>query len=241
MSGKSANSQFATTHWSLVLAAGKCGSDGARQALSVLCGAYWYPLYSFARRNGYDPHHASDLTQGFFAHILEREDLAAVDPARGRFRSWLLTSFRHFEINQWQKSRAQKRGGSHVILPIDALGAEQRYLLEPAEELTAERAFERRWALELLQRVMNCLRDEYQREGKVELYDALQDCLVDRPEGLPYREVGSRVGMTEGAVKGAAFRLRRRFRAEIWAAIAQTVERPEDVEDEIRLLFDALS
>jgi RNA polymerase sigma factor (sigma-70 family) len=228
---------FRTTHWSMVLRAG--GDDAtAHAALSNLCSAYWYPLYAFVRREGHPPHDAQDLTQEFFARLLERGGLASVAPERGRFRTWLLSALQHFLINEWHRARTQKRGGAVVLLSLDD-EAEARYLREPADPLTAAKLFDRRWALTLLDRVLAHLGAEFAASGKAAQFEALKFCLSG--EKHAYAEVAHTLGMSEGAVKVAAHRLRERYRALIRAEIAETVSSPEDVAGEMHDLFAALS
>ena len=235
-----ADDQFETTHWSLVLAA---GSDTSRcaAALAMLCEAYWYPLYAFIRRRGHEPQTAEDLTQEFFATLLDKRYLAMADPDRGRFRAFLLTSVKHFLANQRARAQAQKRGGGKPLLSLDFTDAEGRYLAEPSHGLTAERLYERRWALTLLDRVLGQLAAEYEANGQAALFDALRDSLV-RPRGTtPYRQIAAELERTEGAVKTAVHRLRRRYRKLLIAEISHTVAPGEDAQDEIRMLFTAIS
>jgi DNA-directed RNA polymerase specialized sigma24 family protein len=230
---------FATTRWSLVRAAGRRASPEAERALAALCETYWYPLYAYARRRGLDAEAAGDATQGFFARLLEKGDLAVADRTRGRFRSFLLAAFGHYLANERDRERALRRGGGRPTLSLDFDAGESRYGLEPADEATPERIFDRRWALTLLDRAFARLRDEYGLAGKGDLFEALRPALAgDR--GAPYVEVAARLGMTEGAVKVAAHRLRSRCGEVIRAEIAETVGSAEEVEDELRQLFAAL-
>jgi RNA polymerase sigma-70 factor (ECF subfamily) len=212
----------------------------AREALAALCEAYWYPLYAFVRRRGFRPDEAADLTQSFFASLLERGSLGDADQSRGRFRNFLLGALDHFLANEWRREQAQKRGGGQVLLPLDFEAGEQRYLREPVGELTPEREFERRWALALLDQVLGRLRDEYLHAGKLELFEHLHDCLLGDASAVSYERIGARLGMSEGSVKVAAHRLRRRCRDLLRAEIAQTVASPDEVEDAVRHLFDAV-
>jgi RNA polymerase sigma-70 factor (ECF subfamily) len=232
---------FCTTHWSLVLAAGRTDSTRARQALESLCQTYWYPLYAFVRRLGHSPHDAEDLVQAFFAQCLGKNYLAAADQDRGRFRSFLLLALKRFLANEWDKSRARKRGGSAPAVPLDALTPEQRYALEPADHLTPDRLFERRWALTLLEKVLSRLRGEHAEAGRSAAFDALKEALVPGSGGPPYLELAARLGMTEAAVKVAVHRLRRRYRHLLEAEIANTVASPEEVAAERRYLLSVLS
>lgn len=235
-----ASSGFATTQWSLVRAANDDSAGTARGALEALCRRYWYPLYAYARRRGFQPSHAEDLTQGFFAQLLERRDLAKVDPARGRFRSFLLTAFQHFLLNQQEHGRALKRGGDRLALSLEMGDAEQRYRFEPADRDTPETLFARRWALDLLDRVRRQLRAEYVAAGKEPLYQRLQSTLAGEPTASTLAEIAAELQMSAGAVKVASHRLRQRFGLRLREEIAQTVDRPEEVDGEIRDLFEAL-
>ena len=228
---------FATTHWSIVLAAGGA-TPAAGDALAVLCRAYWYPLYVFVRRQGHGPHDAQDLTQEFFARLLAKRTLGAVAPERGRFRTFLLTAMDHFLINEWHRARTQKRGGGAPLLSLDD-DAEARYLREPADAITPEKFYDRRWALTLLDRVLVRLGGEMGAMGKAPQFEALKICLGGGKHA--YAEVARGLGMTEGAVKVAAHRLRERYRALIRAEIAETVTSSEEVDSEMRDLFAALS
>ena len=228
---------FHTTRWSMVLRAGG-DSAGAHESLEKLCGAYWYPLYAFVRRQGHGAHDAQDLTQVFFARLLVKGWLDGVARERGRFRTWLLAALEHFLINEWHRARAQKRGGGAAPVSLDD-AAEARYLREPADPMTAEKLFDRRWALTLLDRVLARLGGELADAGKAAQFEALKFCLGG--EKHAYAEVALALGMSEGAVKVAAHRLRERYRALIRAEIAETVATAEEVDGELRDLFAALS
>lgn len=206
--------------------------------MEKLCAIYWYPLYAFVRRRGHSAHDAQDLTQGFFARLLEKKDLASVDRARGRFRSFLLAALEHFLINEWHRARTQKRGGATVLFSFDALDAESRLRHEPATD-SPEQIYDRRWAMTLLDQVMARLRTEMAGAGKLAHFEALKFCLTG--ERTAYAEVGARLAMSEGAVKVAVHRLRERYRALLRAEIAETVATPEEIEDELRALLAALS
>jgi RNA polymerase sigma-70 factor (ECF subfamily) len=232
---------FVTTHWSLVISAGGNDTARARNALEKLCRSYWFPIYAFVRRQGHGPHDAQDLTQEFFARLLEKKQLAGVDPAKGRFRSFLLASLKHFLANEWDKAKAQKRGGGQILIPIDVATAETSCGFEPADHLTAERIFERRWALTLLEQVLRRLRAEYTRDGKENLFEQLKPTLTEVSRSVRYAEIAARLGTSEGAVKVAVHRLRQRYREVLRAEIADTVASPGEVEDEIRNLFAALA
>jgi len=232
--------EFATTHWSLVLAArpGEVGRTEARKALEALCRAYWYPLYAFVRYRGHSPDEAQDLTQSFFTSIIEKGGFASADPERGRFRSYLLGAMKHFLANQWHREQAKKRGGGVTVVDLDALDPEARYALKPAEAADPDVAFDRAWALESIARAMERLRAEWEARGKGELFAALKGSLTgDEPAR---RETAARLGMTEGAVKVAVHRLRQRYRELLRAEIAETVMDPADTDAEMRHLVTVL-
>jgi RNA polymerase sigma-70 factor (ECF subfamily) len=227
-------SSFATTRWSIVVAAGGPTGPDARAALETLCGTYWYPLYAYARRRGQDRHAAEDLTQGFFARLLERGSVAAADPQRGRFRAFLLTAFQRFAANEWERERAQKRGGGARVLSIDFEGGESRFASEPAHDLTPEREYERRFALALLARVLARVRDERPEDADLLPY------VGGTGDARPYAEIAAARGTSEGAVKVAVHRLRARYREHLRAEIRETVADDADVDDEIRHLLEVV-
>lgn len=231
---------FTQTRWSIIVSATGGEESSARAALEQLCAAYWYPLYAFVRRQGKSAHDAQDLTQGFFARLLEKNDLAAVDRSKGRFRSFLLTALQHYIANEWDWARAQKRGGGMALFSIDDPEVERRYHEEPAEQITAEQLFDRRWALTLLDRVLAKLEMEMRAAGKEAQFAALKFCLTGGT-GDPYAEIAQRLGTTEGALKVAIHRLRDRYRALLRMEIAETVGADADVDDELRQLYSALS
>jgi RNA polymerase sigma factor (sigma-70 family) len=235
-----AGGRFATTHWSLVLAATGTEDTRGQEALAKLCQVYWYPLYAFVRRQGHSPHDAQDLTQEFFARLLEKDYLGDVDRSKGKFRSFLLVALKHFLSKEWARAKTLKRGGGHTLVPLDALSAETRYSREPADNVTPERLFERRWALTLLDQVLTRLSEEYEATGKRAMFEQLQGCLTGDRNSLPYAELAARLGMTEGAVKVVVHRLRQRYRGVLREEIAQTVANPAEIDDEIRELFSAL-
>ncbi len=232
---------FTTTHWSVVLTAGQAESPRAQEALSKLCQTYWYPLYAYVRRQGHNPHDAQDLTQEFFARLLQSHYFAAADPRRGRFRSFLLGTLKHFLAHEWQKGQALKRGGGRGLISLDAHTGESRYALEPAENATADKIFERRWALTLLEQVLVRLRQEYEESGKLRLFEALKPALTGDKSSASYAEIGARLGMNEGAVKVTVHRLRQRYGALLREEIAHTVASPAEVEEELRHLLSVLS
>ena len=231
---------FATTHWSVVLQAGEGGSAGAMEALERLCRTYWYPLYAFVRRKGYGVSEAEDLTQEFFARLLSRNFPSGIKPEGGRFRSYLLTALQHFLTNEWQRARAEKRGGGRSLLSLQELDAEGQYRHEPADNATPEALFDRRWASVLLDRVREQLRREHSAEGKQELFERLEPCLTGAEQLLPYSELARLSGRSESAVKMAVHRLRKRYGELLRQEISQTVASQKDVEEEIRALLAAL-
>jgi RNA polymerase sigma-70 factor (ECF subfamily) len=233
-------SHFPTTRWSLVFQAGNPDAPFARESLAELCDAYWYPLYAYIRRRGYDPEQARDLTQDFFARALEKGLLAEADASRGRFRSFLRTVCAHFLANRRDWEQARKRGGGRTVLPIDSVDAEGRYALELADELTPERIFDRSWALTLLGRVLVQLGREYEEAGKSATFDSLRCMLSGDSEIDSYAAVAERLGTSPGAARVAAHRLRRRYGDLLRQEIAATLVDPTGVDDEIRDLFAAL-
>ncbi len=235
-----AAAHFQTTLWTIVIQAGRSDSTLARKALAQLCQTYWYPLYAFVRRQGYQAHDAQDLTQSFFARLLEKHSLGQVDREKGKFRSFLLASLKNFLANEWDKGQAQKRGGKQQVISLDHDSAESRYGLEPSHDLSPDKIFERRWALTLLEQVLANLREEYHADDKSDLFDQLKTTLTGESGSKPYATIAERLGMTEGAIKVAAHRLRHRYRELIRAEIAQTVSSAEDVDDELRHLLSVL-
>src|SRR5208282_3420144 len=224
-------SSFPTTLWTVVLRAGHDEPAQARAALAQLCKGYWYPLYSFIRRRGYSPHDAQDLTQAFFAHLIEKRGLGRVDPEQGRFRTFLLASLKNFLANDWDRANALKRGGGQTILSLQQESAESRYQLEPSHDVTPERLFERQWALALLDQVLAALRAEYQSQGKGAIFEELKPALIG--QGGRYAEIAARLGQSEGSIKVAVHRMRSRYRELMTARIAETVGEG-DVDDEMR-------
>lgn len=233
--------KFATTRWSVVLHAGRHDTPNARAALEQLCRTYWYPLYAHVRRRGHDSHQAEDLTQEFFARLLEKQTLGLADPARGRFRSFMLTALDHFLADERDKARALKRGGGAELLSLDLTAAERRYDLEPADGSAPDRAFDRQWAMALLETVLHRLEQEYRHAGKAALFAALKETLTGTRESQPYGELATQLEMNEGAVKVAVHRLRNRYRACLQEEIAHTVSSPEEAGEEMRHLFRALT
>lgn len=232
---------FVTTHWSLVLDATGTDTAKAQAALEHLCRMYWYPIYHFVRRQGRSMHDAQDLTQEFFAQLLRKKWIASADQSRGRFRSFLLMVLKRFLNVEWRRAHAKKRAGDgHCLaLPVDT--AETRYTREPADTSTPEQAFEKQWALTLLESVLRELRAEYEHGGKGRLFEALKPCLTGTRESQPYASLALSLEMSEGAVKVAVHRLRERYRDRLKAEIGHTVASPADVESEMRHLFRVLS
>jgi RNA polymerase sigma factor (sigma-70 family) len=212
-----------------------------RQALESLCQAYWFPLYSYVRRQGHAPDAAADLTQEFFARLLEKDWLADVSSSKGRFRSFLLAAMNHFLANEYDKARAAKRGGRCRIVPLDAETAETRYSLEPVDRATPQQLYERQWALALLARVMTGLQDRYDKGGKAELFAVLKPCLTSTRGEVPYAGMAEQLGSSEGAVRVAVHRLRQQYRELLREEISQTVSSPDEVEPEIQQLMQALA
>ena len=233
--------QFATTRWSAVLAAGKPDSPEAARALDQLCRIYWFPLYAWVRRQGHSAHDAQDLIQGFFARLLEHKDLAAVDPARGKFRSFLLAALKHYVANERDRALAWKRGGRHELVSLELDTAESRYGAEPVDRLSADLLYDRRWALTVLEQVMARLRDEFKQRGKEALFDELKSCLMGERLDQPYADLAAHLRVSESAVKVAVHRLRRRYRELLRDEIAQTVGDADSVDDELRHLMAVLA
>ena len=233
---------FVTTRWSVVLAAA-AGTDTTRaqDALAHLCQSYWYPLYAYARRRGCSPPDAQDLTQEFFARLLKGNWVAQADQQRGRFRSFLLSAMKHFMANEWNKAHAQKRGAHPLIVSLNDDSAEGRYQLEPADTATPESLFERGWALTLLRDVLARLEEEYRREGKQPWMDAMRPSLTSDRGSLDYAALAQKLGMTENAARVAVHRLRHRYRHLIRAEVAATVASPDEVDQEMRYLFQILA
>jgi RNA polymerase sigma-70 factor (ECF subfamily) len=232
--------RFATTHWSVIVAARDPAAPQARAALAELCRSYWYPLYAYIRRQGHGADAAQDLTQEFFTRLLEKDGLASVDQGKGRFRSFLLAACKHFLANERDRARAQKRGGDRQFVPIDFRDADGRYGSEPAHDATPEKLFERRWALALLEQVLARLRLEYEAGGKSLLFERLKSHLTGDGGGVPHARAAAELELSEGAVKVAVHRLRRRYRELLRETISQTVNDPAQIDDEIRTLFAVL-
>jgi len=233
--------RFATTHWSIILAASDSASTQHEPALDKLCQTYWFPLYAYLRRRGYDSHQAEDYTQGFFAGILERKGLQKADPKYGKFRSFLLASLKNFLADEWDRDHAQKRGGDKKVLSLDFDAAASRYDQEPEHLMSPEKLFERSWALTVLIRAIDRLKAESAVSDTQQLFDCLKIYLTAEKGTVPYKNVAAKLNMTDGAVKVAVHRLRRRYRELVRDEIAQTVTTEAQVDEEIRDLFAALS
>ncbi|MHC4742646.1 MAG: RNA polymerase sigma factor [Planctomycetota bacterium] len=233
--------RFATTHWSVVRAAGRPDSVHYRQALETLCQTYWFPLYAYLRRHGNNANRAEEYTQAFFAHLLEKESVRLADPSRGKFRSFLLASLKHFLSDLHDYEHAKKRGGGKQIFSLDFENAETQYALEPADRLNADKLFDRSWAMTVLDRAMTRLQDEAKDEKKKKLFEELKVYLTAGKDAASYGEVAERIGMSEGTVRVAVHRLRKRYREVLRDEIAQTVSSEEEIDQEIRDLFTALA
>jgi RNA polymerase sigma-70 factor (ECF subfamily) len=231
------NAQFATTHWSVVLAADGSESPAALKALDRLCQTYWYPVYAHVRPRVNSPEDAADVTQEFFAGLLRRNDFAKVRRDRGPFRAFLLNALNHHLSDQWDHARAAKRGGGKIIVSLDAQSAEQRYQLEPADTMTPDILYDRRWALTLLEKARARLREEYAALGKTALYEQLKSLEPGAAERSSYVDIGRRLGKSESAIKSEAFHLRRRYGQIVRAEIAQTVSCVADIDEEGRYLL----
>lgn len=232
---------FASTHWSMVLMAGQERSSATPAALEELCRTYWYPLYAFVRRQGYDGPAAQDLTQEFFSRLLAGKGLEGVDRNKGKFRSFLLASMKNLLANEWNRARTQKRGGAQVHFSLDATAAEDRYQLDPADQLTPEKVFARRWAETVIDSVTRKLQEEFAEAEMRDRFEVLKIFLLAGDEPPSYAEVARRLDLSEGATRSAIYRMRQRYGGLFRAEIAQTVSGPEEMEEEIREFFAALS
>lgn len=239
--GEEKASVFSTTHWSMVMVSVQGDLPAARAALERLCRSYWYPIYAFVRRRGFDQHEAEDLTQAFFAFLLEKESLRKVDRGKGRFRTFLLAALTNFLANEWDKARTLKRGGQRTIISLDETLSEELYRHDAVESLTPERLFERRWAGALIEQVLALLKSEYAAGGKAGLFAKLELALTGEVPAGAFAEWAAELAMSEGAVKVALHRLRRRFGDVLRTEIAHTVSSAEEIDDEIRHLFAAIA
>jgi RNA polymerase sigma-70 factor (ECF subfamily) len=232
---------FDTTHWSVVLSAADTSAPGAQAALESLCRTYWYPLYTYVRRRGHTQEDAQDLTQEFFTRFLQRKSFQLADRERGRFRSFLLTSLKHFLVNERERANAQKRGGGKPVLPVDTVATESLYGRELSHELSADRLYERAWALAMLTQVRERLRRDYGAEGKAERFARLEEFLPGQKGELTYAEAARELGVAEGTIKSDVNRLKKRYRELLRAEIAHTVSSPDEVNDELRYLIAVVS
>ena len=232
--------QFPQTRWSVVLAARDAEDQLAATALDELCRAYWFPLYVYVRRRGASPEDAEDLTQGYFAALIERGYLTQVDRERGKLRSFLLTTLKHYLADEWDKTRTLKRGHGQRLVSIDAANAEERYAMEPADEASPDRLFDRRWALTLLDNVLTALRADYASAGQERLFDGLKKFLAWNSASEAYRETAAELGMKENAVRVAVFRLRRRYGNLLRDQVADTVTSPDEVPAELEQLLSLM-
>ncbi len=230
---------FATTHWSLVLEA-QGESPAAQDALEELCRTYWRPVYAFLRRQGVGPEEAEDITQGFFAQLLERRKFSALRKEKGRLRSFLLGSLKYFLADERRRAMAIKRGKGQRLIPLERLRVDERIEMEPSDPVTAEMIYERRWALTVLEHVLSRLKDEYQTAGNAALFDLLKQLLPDEPGSPSQADIAARLGMTENAIRQAFYRFRQRYQSLLREEIAHTVATPGDIEDELRHLIAVL-
>ena len=235
--GAGAQPLFATTHWSVVLATAEQDLPQAAAALERLCRTYWYPLYVYVRRRGYSREDAQDLTQQFFALFLEKKYFGRASPGRGKFRTFLLHSLSNFLANEWKRSQRVKRGGGAACLSLDAADAEDRYAREPATTMTPERAYEKRWAMTLLEQVLAALQREYAQAGHGRVFEELSGLLWGKDASISYAQIGHGLGMSEGTVRGAMHRLRARYRDRLRAEVAHTVTDLREVDEELRYLI----
>ncbi len=234
------SSDFLSTHWSIVLRAVRSDDSEACAALAFLCQRYWYPLYVFVRKKGVGPEHAEDVTQGFFARLIDKQVLQQAAPSRGRFRSFLQTSLRNYLANEWDQAQTQKRGGGQPHLALDVEAGERKLRTEPSHDLTAEKIFDRAWAVQLLELVVDRLRQEFIAKGKAAEFDVLQSFLAGKHGDTSYEQAAAALGLAPAAVRQAAHRLRKRYRELLRQEVAETVASEDEIEDEIRGLFEAL-
>jgi RNA polymerase sigma factor (sigma-70 family) len=234
--GQQGGVAFTTTHWSVVLTA-QGESPAAEEALEKLCRMYWRPIYSFVRRQGVAPEEAEDLTQGFFAQLLDRGSLSAVRKEKGRLRSYLLGALKYFLADEQRRAMAIKRGKGQRLIPLEELRSENRVEMEPADPVTAEMIYERRWALTVLEQVLDRLKNEYRTAGNAALFDSLKQLLPDEPGSPSQAEIAAHLGMTENALRQAFYRFRQRYQSLLREEIAHTVATPADIEDELRHLI----
>ncbi len=239
-SGETGARIFATTHWSVVLAAGGGDSPPAHSALETLCRAYWYPIYVYVRRKGHGPDEAEDLTQSFFVQVIAKEHLRLADRSKGKFRTFLLTMLDYFLAREWSRAHRQKRGGKFKFVSLDQETPEERYRMEPTDHATPESTFLRQWALTVLEQAMNALEQECQDQGKGKLFTELKELLSSDRDAPTYADLGRRLDMNEGALRMTVLRLRRRYGELLRHEVAQTVSQPDEVDEEMRLLLDLI-
>ncbi len=232
---------FATTHWSVVLTAGRRSSPQAQGALEELCQVYWYPLYVYVRRRGHSKEDAEDLTQGFFARLLEKNYLERVDCEKGRFRAFLLAALKHYLFNERDRAMRLKRGGGVQPLSLDWQEAEHRYQVEPSDQFSPDKLYDRAWAMTLLEKVIDRLRDECAADDKAALFEKLKPFLMFGKGAIPYPEAAADLGLSEGTVRVTVHRLRRRYREMLREEIAQTLSDPAAIEEELQALFKAFA
>jgi DNA-directed RNA polymerase specialized sigma24 family protein len=239
--GAIAGDVFATTHWTVVLAAGNRGSRHADVALEELCRTYWYPLYVYVRRQTPTREDAEDLTQAFFARFLEKNYLEGLQSEKGKFRAFLLIALKHFLANEWDRARCQKRGGGVANLSLDLRDADTRYQINPADNLSPDKLYDRAWAVTLLEQVVTRLRDESIADGKGSVFEQLKPFLMVGKSAIPYGDAAAALGLNEGAVRVAVHRLRRRYRELLREQIRQTLSDPAQIDEEMRALFSAFA
>jgi RNA polymerase sigma-70 factor (ECF subfamily) len=232
---------FATTHWTVVLAAGRRNAPQADRALEELCRTYWFPLYAYVRRHGHSKEDAEDLTQGFFARFLQRNYLEGVSSERGRFRAFLLAALKHYLANEYDRAGRQKRGGGVAPLSLDWQDADNRYQIDPADQLSPDKLYDRAWAVTLLEQVISRLRDECAAEGKGNVFEQFKPFLMAGHSTIPYSQAAATLGLNEGAARVAVHRLRKRYRELLREEISQTLSDPADAEEEMRALFTAFA
>ncbi len=238
--GAANGGSFATTHWTVVLAASGSGSEQSDAALAKLCETYWYPLYAYARHQGNGPEDAEDLTQQFFYRLLAKNFLATADRERGKFRTFLLASMKNFLVNEWKRAGRSKRGGTDPLLSFDLQTGEGRYSAEPVSQVVAESLYDRQWAVALVEQVFTVLRAEYLASERGPLLDELKGFVWGEESSASYGEIGARLNMAEGTVKVSVHRLRQRFRQLLRDEVAQTVSRPEEIDGELRHLISVI-
>lgn len=233
--------QFTTTRWSVILTALGDDFEQAERALAELCRVYWYPLYAYARRQGANEHDAQDLTQSFFESIIRRNDLNKGSPDKGRFRAWPLNCMKHFLLNEWKKAKRIRRGGEYHFVSLNADEAEDRYRKEPADNMSADRIYERRWALTVIENALDRLESEYAANGRESLYALIKGALTGGEEKTKYATTGEQAGLSEGGVKTAVHRMRKRYRELIRATVLETVSSASEADEELRHLMSVLN